>query len=138
MKQPIHQQFLSDCHINTEKNLLKSQHLPRPYSSPESKAISEKARRKRAHNLIEKRSRENLNLKFLELEKVLSRHRGPGQNKDLTPDNTPKRKKRLAILDRAHNNILELEAEVQSLKQKIKTLRDIAFPETCRFTLPVD
>jgi hypothetical protein len=139
MEQPIYQRSLSGCLINTEKSPSKTRRLPRLNSSPTSEVNSQKTRRKRAHSLIEKRSRENLNLKFLELEKALShRRRGPSKCEDPTAKTNPQRMKRVAILDHARNDILELEAEVQSLSQKIQTMREIAFPDTCKFTLHVD
>jgi len=138
MDQQLHQRSLSGCHINTEENPLNTQRLSDLNASRESEANNKKTRRKRAHSLIEKRSRENLNLKFLELEKTLTHRRSSSKTKNLTPDKTPQRMKRAAILDHAHNTILELEVEVQSLKQKIQTLREIAFPDTCKFTLHVD
>jgi len=88
--------------------------------------------------MIEKQSRERLSLKFIQLEAVLSHRRHPQNNMGITPDKIPQRVRRGEILKHAHDDILELQAEVKLTKERLATLRETTFPDTCRFTLHDD
>jgi hypothetical protein len=104
-------------------------------SDCENEPISEATRRKRAHNTIEKRYRDSIDRKFLQLNDVLSPCRGSQKNAGITPHKTSKRMNRAAILEQAHDEITNLRAEAKSIKKTSKNLREATFPDTCKFTL---
>lgn len=84
--------------------------------------------------MIEKRHRDSINCKFLRLKDVLSRSCG-SENIGITPHKTSKQMNRAAILEEAHDEILNLRSEVESVNEAAKSLRDAIFPDTCKFTL---
>jgi hypothetical protein len=134
---PIDQTSLSDFPIVTEKITLESAGVQNPTFTPESGHYWEGMYRKKAHSLIEKRYRESLKQRFLRLEDVLH-HRLGAQSDRGMPDKMPQREKKAAILKHALDTILELQKEVESMKEKLRTLRETAFPDTCKFTLQND
>ncbi|KAJ5674718.1 uncharacterized protein N7477_004652 [Penicillium maclennaniae] len=106
----------------------------------ESYSSSEDTRRKKAHCLVEKRYRENLNSKYLQLEKdMLNIGRDQYRSNVEMPHKTSKRSKRAEILELAHQSISSLQEELSSCKKKLQILREATIPfETCQFTLPDD
>lgn len=106
----------------------------------ESLSSSESTRKKKAHCLVEKRYRESLKSKYMQLERdVRSIGRDQNCGSVETPYKTSKRSKRAEILELAHYSISSLQEEVNSLKKKLQTLREATLPfETCQFTSPDD
>ncbi|KAJ6092369.1 hypothetical protein N7467_004338 [Penicillium canescens] len=137
MTQPIYRACSSPTFAKSDMTSFQSESFPNLRSSPEDEPTCQATRRKRAHNVTEKRYRESLNLNFLQLENVLS-HRRPKGYMGMSTDKRPERVKRVAILAHARDDILELRAEVKSLKESLSTLREAAFPNTCKFTLHDD
>lgn len=88
-----------------------------------------------AHSITEKRYRDSIDLKFLRLEDVLTPNHGSQNNTDMTPHRMSKRMNRAAILEHAHDDILNLRAEIKSIKGKFESLREATFPDTYKFTL---
>lgn len=88
--------------------------------------------------MAEKRYRDGIDLKFLRLENVLSPYHGFRNSMDMTPHKAPKRTNRAAILECAHDDILNLRAEINSIKAKFESLRKATFPDTYQFTLRED
>jgi hypothetical protein len=89
-------------------------------------------RQKIAHSQSERRYRQNLDAKFLQLEDVVNQ----SHNEKTKPGSrTSKRSQRVQLLEMARLHILELQKEVTSLKRKLHVLREATMPETCRFTI---
>lgn len=127
---------LMESHISTDppESNPRGQQFPNTPLEMESESTSKATNRKRAHNQIEKRYREGLNSKFLQLEDVLR-----NRHDHILPDQQSKRSKRAEVLEIAYDNILELQGEVRSLKKKLEILRKAALPsETWKFTLGDD
>jgi hypothetical protein len=137
MTQPIYRACSSPTFTKSDMTSLQSESFPNLRSSPEDGPTCQETRRKRARNVTEKRYRESLNLNFLQLENVLS-HRRPKGYMGMSTDKRPERVKRVAILAHARDDILELRAEVKSIKESLSTLREATFPNTCKFTLHDD
>jgi hypothetical protein len=53
----------------------------------------------------------------------------------MTPHGISKRMNRAEILEHAHDDILNLRAEIKSIKGRFESLREVAFPDTYKFTL---
>jgi hypothetical protein len=131
--QQIYQKRLSLSSAGNERTT--SQLICPPTSGPENEPISEETRRKRAHNIIEKRYRDNIDCKFLQLKDVLSSCHRSQKSIDITPHKNSKRLNRAAILEQAHDEILNLRVEVISIKEKLKSIREATFPDTSKYTL---
>ncbi|OQD79327.1 hypothetical protein PENANT_c054G06439 [Penicillium antarcticum] len=134
---PNYQTSLSDFPIGTGEITLEPASVQNPNFTPGSEHFCEGLYRKKAHSQIEKRYRENLKQRFLRLELVLHHRLGAQSNKGM-PDKMPQRVKKAAILKHALDTILELQGEIESVKDKLRTLRETAFPDTCKFTLQND
>lgn len=116
----------------------RGQHSLDTATETESLSSSESMRKKKAHCLVEKRYRESLKSKYLQLEKdVQSIGRDQNCRSVETHYKTSNRSKRAEILELAHHSIWSLQEEVNSLKKKLQTLREATLPfETCQFTAP--
>jgi hypothetical protein len=120
---------------STERTTSQSGCPPNPTSGPENESVSVATRRGRAHNITEKRYRDSIDLKFLRLEDVLTPTHGSQNNAGMTPHKMSKRMNRAAILENAHDVILNLRAEIKSTEGKFESLREATFPDTYKFTL---
>jgi hypothetical protein len=89
-------------------------------------------RQKIAHSQSEKRYRQNLDAKFLQLGDVVDQCH---DEKTKPGSRASKRLQRVKTLEMARLHILELQEEVTSLKRKLRVLREATMPETCRFTI---
>jgi hypothetical protein len=83
----------------------------------------------------EKRYRDSIDLNFLRLEGVLTTNHGSQNDTDMTPYGMSRRMNRAKILEHAHDDILDLRAEIKSIKEKFESLREATFPDTYKFTL---
>jgi len=125
---------LSDSLDGTENSISKLGAVPNPISSSETETVDDGTRRKIAHSLTERRYRENVNLKFLQLEEVLdNRHCSAGSSRE----KMNQRVKRIRILQEAHDNILQLREDIKFLKAKLGILVQAAFPDTYKYVLNV-
>lgn len=136
MTQSIHQVPLSNLPLETETTPQPGC-FPNPTSSSVNESVDQGTSRKKAHCLVEKRYRKSLTLKFQQLEVVTSHRRG-SQDMGIMPDKLPLRRKRAAILEDARCQLLELQAEVKALKERLGALVETVFPDTCKFVLPDD
>lgn len=94
-------------------------------------------RRRRSHNIVERRYRKSLNKKFVKLGNVLKKYPGQECRNDNVEDDRRGRYKRAEILNDATERILDLQEEVVSLKTKLQTVREATIPvEFYRYTLP--
>ncbi|KAJ5364949.1 uncharacterized protein N7496_010662 [Penicillium cataractarum] len=135
LTQSICRASLSDSlAAGTENTISKLGAVPNPTSSPETETVDDGTRRKIAHGLTERRYRENVNLKFLQLEEVLDDHHCSAGN---SLEKMNQRVKRTKILQEAHENILQLREEVKFLKENLRILVQTAFPDTYKYVLNV-
>lgn len=106
-------------------------------STPPTLEDEGKNKRKQAHNLIERRSREIINQRFELLDNILRIQHHSEMEKDMKTKRPKhsKRSKRAVILEYAYHDIVNLQAEVDRLEEKLETLRQTAFPDTCKYTM---
>ncbi|OOQ90202.1 hypothetical protein PEBR_05530 [Penicillium brasilianum] len=136
--QPLYQTSLSHPLSGTEMTTWQSGFLSNPTSELENETVGAVTCRRRAHQIAEKRYRENIDLKFLQLGEVLSPDHHSQDNTKMAPHQMFKRMNRAAILEHAHDDILTLRAEIKSIKGKLESLREATFPDTYKFTLRDD
>jgi hypothetical protein len=136
--QPLYQTSLSHPASGTEMTTWQSVFLSNSTSELENESFGAAKCRKRAHQTAEKRYRDNIDLKFLQLGEVLSPYHHSQNNTEMTPHQMLKRMNRAAILEHAHDDILTLRAEIKSIKGKFESLREATFPDTYKFTLRDD
>lgn len=113
-----------------------SQVQQNPDKAPADVSSSSSAeRRKRAHNIVERRYRESLNKKFSQLKDILGTS-SERVRKSTVANLKSTRCKRAQILDNASQRILELQEEVGSLKVNLQALREATLSlETRKDTL---
>lgn len=103
-------------------------------NSPPNMESEKRKKQKHAHALIEKRYREVIEQRFEQLDNVLRLHHRHEMEQDMRR-RMPKRSKRALILEYACRDIVDLQAEVNRLEEKLETLRQTAFPDTCKYTM---
>lgn len=105
-----------------------------PQSTSDDGSNSNALRRRKSHNEIEKRYRSSLNARFIELQNVLENSHALGNKVDQATQN-PKRASKISVLEQACEEILALREQVGTLEGKLGSLRKLAFPATCKYTL---
>lgn len=103
-------------------------------STSDDGSSSNALQRKKSHNEIEKRYRSSLNARFIELQNALGDSHALGNKVDQATHNA-KRGSKISVLEQACEEILALREQVGTLEGKLGSLRKLAFPATCKYTL---
>lgn len=103
-------------------------------STSDNRSSSNALRRRKSHNEIEKRYRSSLNNRFLKLQNVLEDSHILGNKVDVATQNA-KRASKISVLEQARAEIFALREQVGTLEGKLGSLRKLAFPATCKYTL---
>ncbi|KAJ6028709.1 hypothetical protein N7540_004285 [Penicillium herquei] len=92
-------------------------------------------RRRKSHCEVERKYRSSLNRQFSRLEDTLRNHPPRERNIEVKSTLETKRATRITLLGQARDEILALREQKNVLERRLQSLRALAFPMTCKYTL---